>query len=654
VYLKTIEINNYRLLANVEINLDTNTTIIVGRNNSGKTSLMDLINKVTHGNKLTFHDYPISCREGFYKATERYINNEISYADFVKGVLCPSIKFSVSYELEKPEESLGALAPFIIDTDMDTTIAAILSEYRFTISEENFKECFTMEQDEADINDKISYSSIQKIIKKQFSSFFTLVIEAINPKDKSDKQNKTLNELSELFPVYIIRAERGMDESELINRNPLSSILTRLFKADIEDTYSDVQNETQKLRSLVAKTNEDIEEKTNVLLADIVQKSLGFGYPNAEEMKFKAITQIALEEQIKSHTDLSYIEAGLNEELPSTYNGLGYKNLIKIEFELAEFSKQIEDNIEVAVPLLFLEEPESHMHPQLQQTFVKFLTSFIAKISSKAIQVLLTTHSSHIANAVPFSQIRYVQKQKNQINYKDLGEFYNTNKKNADFIHKYLTISRCDLFFADKAILIEGTAERLLIPDMINKCESFYQSKAPTLSSQYYSLIEVGGAYAHIFCPFLEYLGIPTLIITDIDSVDDNRRKTYVSNGTQSSNSTINWWVRRVLGLKDKDKVTLKNIINLNDDKKTNGLCHIEYQTFEGGLCGRSLEESIMNANRALYGICDNPAETDIDFDDKKKTDFALELLLEKSDYKIPSYIQNGLCWLDKQKVLGN
>jgi predicted ATP-dependent endonuclease of OLD family len=91
---------------------------------------------------------------------------------------------------------------------------------------------------------------------------------------------------------------------------------------------------------------------------------------------------------------------------------LGYKNLIKIVFALAGFSKEIANNIEIVVPLLFLEGPESHMYPQLQQTFVKFFTKVLNKISTKTIQVLLTTHSSHIANAVSFNQIRYIQKQK--------------------------------------------------------------------------------------------------------------------------------------------------------------------------------------------------------------------------------------------------
>jgi predicted ATP-dependent endonuclease of OLD family len=656
MYLKTIHIKNYRLLTDVEIHLDTTTTIIVGRNNTGKTSLMDLINKVTQAYKLAFHDYPISCRDSLYRATGDYISNKINYSDFIKTVSCPSIKFVVSYDLEKPNQPLGALVPFIIDTDIDTTTAIILAEYKFSIPEENFKECFSIEQNDHESSKKISYESIQKIIKKHFHSFFNLSIEAINPNDDLDRQNKNHNELSELFPVYIIRAERGMDESELVNKNPLSPILSRLFKTDIDDIYSDLQEEAQKLRSYVEETNEKIEEETNKLLEDIVQKSLDFGYPNAEEMQLRAITQIVLEDQIKSRTDLAYVEQGLSEELPSTYNGLGYKNLIKIEFALVEFSKQIINNEETAVPLLFLEEPESHMHPQLQQTFVKFLTDFLTKISTKTIQVLLTTHSSHIANTVPFSQVRYVQKLKGRVIYKDLSEFYAINKDNADFIHKYLTISRCDLFFADKAILIEGTAERLLIPDMIKKCgeANIYKSKPPKLSSQYYSLIEVGGAYAHIFCPFLEFLGMPTLIISDIDSVDDSLTRTYVSTGTKSSNATIKWWVRRALSLKESEIISLDKIIELDDTKKTNGICHIEYQTHENGLCGRSFEEAIINANRNLYKVKVDPTENDIDFNNMKKTDFALELLLEKVDYKVPDYIQNGLCWLDEQKVLGN
>jgi predicted ATP-dependent endonuclease of OLD family len=653
MYLKTIHIKNYRLLADVKIDLDTATTIIVGRNNTGKTSLMNIVNKVTQGKKINFHDYPINRRDVFYKATEKYINGEISYSELKENIVCPSIKFEVNYKLDNFDLSLGALSPFIIDMDIDTEIAIIIAEYRFSISEEKFKECFSDVQNE---NKSIDDKYIYKTIKKRFSSFFDLIIEAINPNDVLDKQLKTHKELKELFPIYIIQAERGMDESEQPNKTPLSPILSRLFKTDVDDMYLEVQDETIEFRNIIDKLSEAVEEETNKSLSNIMQKALNFGYPSVEEMQFKAITKISLDEQIKNNTDLAYVEQVLNEELPSTHNGLGYKNLIKIVFALAEFSKQIVNNIEITVPLVFLEEPESHMHPQLQQTFSKYLTGFLKNISVKSVQILLTTHSSHIANVVPFNQIRYAQKFKTKVIYKDLSEFYSSNQSNADFIHKYLTISRCDLFFADKVILIEGTAERLLIPDMIKKCEEagLYKSEAPQLPFQYYSLIEVGGAYAHKFYPFLDFLGIPSLIITDIDSVGDNLKKSYVYDGTKTTNATIKWWVRRTLNLDEKDDVSLEIIKKFDDSQKTIGKCRIEYQTNENSLCGRSLEEALINANRDLFGIKANPTEEDIDFPNVKKTDFALKMLLEKSNYNVPAYIKSGLCWLDEQEVLSD
>lgn len=146
----------------------------------------------------------------------------------------------------------------------------------------------------------------------------------------------------------------------------------------------------------------------------------------------------------------------------------------------------------------------------------------------------MSTHSSHIANIVPFKNIRYLRKKSNQVICKNLNEFCGEKdrmgeeyEKNIDFLRKYLTLSRCDLYFCDKAILVEGAAERLLLPDMIKKCERAgkFAGVTPTLTSQYCTIIEVGGAYAHRFFDFVDFLEIPTLILTDIDFVDKNQRK---------------------------------------------------------------------------------------------------------------------------------
>ena len=111
------------------------------------------------------------------------------------------------------------------------------------------------------------------------------------------------------------------------------------------------------------------------------------------------------------------------------------------------------------------------MHPQMQNSFADYLEQYLDKISSVHIQTFLTSHSSHIANTMSFSKIRYAQKTNNGVVYKNLKLFADNHPDNTEFIKKYLTLSRCDLFFADKVILVEGASERLLIPDMIKKCD---------------------------------------------------------------------------------------------------------------------------------------------------------------------------------------
>ena len=248
------------------------------------------------------------------------------------------------------------------------------------------------------------------------------------------------------------------------------------------------------------------------------------------------------------------------------------------------------------------------------------------------------------------------KKSKSGVVYKNLDIFAKENVDNMDFIKKYLTLSRCDLFFADKIIFVEGASERLLIPDMIEKCEKekLFDSEKYKLPAQYYALIEIGGAYAYKFIPFADFLGLPCLILTDIDSMIDGRTKAVVSKGKTTSNATIKWWMRKIKGIpqNSKDMISLADINSATDAEKTLGKCHIEYQTLENGICGRSLEEAVMNVNRNHYGLVDPVAEEDLDFTEKSKTDFALNLICNNPNYSIPQYIKNGLIWLNKQRVL--
>ncbi len=653
--LSKISIRNYRLLVDAELNVDKTITLIVGRNNTAKTSCMDLIEKVLKNGSLSYNDYPLNKRKYASILLAQLMRRKMSFSRFCEKLPTTSIDFLIDYSLDDPDANLGALSPFIIDIDVDTTTAAIRAEYRLKIDEESlrtiFEPCFYATGTFA-----LNFDETRDVCIANFSKIFGLTIYAINPKDEKDIQVKSQKELAELFPFYIIPAERVLGEAGGQNNSSLGSLITNYFSVDIENLDHKIVTEVKVLRDTVETANKAIQRESSAILSSIVSKAVGFGYPNTEELQLGVNTRLQIDNQIKDQTELTYTSKLGGESLPSSHNGLGYKNLIKIEFLLADFAEKIKQGSTSCIPVLFIEEPESHMHPQMQHTFASYLETFLNKISDVHIQTFLTSHSAHVANTVDFSRIRYAQKTTKGVKYKDLNTFGQKNTYNMDFIKKYLTLSRCDLFFADKVIFVEGASERLLLPDMIRKCDEdhLFNSQTYKLPAQYYALIEIGGAYAYKFISFVNFLGIPCLILTDIDAMLDGRTKAVVSEGKITSNSTLNWWVRRLKNLPDEDtsKIDLSEIIALSTEQKTLGKCHVEFQVKEDGLCGRSLEEAIQNVNRAHYGLNDPVLEGDLKFTDKSKTDFALNLICEKPDYIIPKYITDGLVWLNDQKVL--
>lgn len=652
--LSKIAIKNYRLLVDAELEVDINTTLIVGRNNTAKTSCIDCINSILKGIPFSYDDYPIEKRSALISAIEKYMNKEISYASLLERLDYISIVFFVDYSLDDPDDNLGALSPFIIDVDENVSTALISVEYRLKMDEKNLWDLF----EPYFYNDgkyEPNVDEARRAFISHFNRIFGIIIYAVNPTNQNDRQIKSQKELTDLFPLYTIPAERVLGEDGAQNDSSLGKLITNFFNVNEDDLDPTVAKEICELRRIVEEANKNVQKQSDTLLSSVVQKAIGFGYPNREELQLAVATQLSIDEQIKNQTKLTYISGSTKEALPGSHNGLGYKNLIKIEFLLAGFAKEIEINSTSCIPLLFIEEPESHMHPQMQNAFAEYLEKYLEKISSVHIQTFLTSHSAHIANTVDFSKIRYAQKTNNGVVYRNLKAFADSNPENTDFIKKYLTLSRCDLFFADKVILVEGASERLLIPDMIAKCDSskLFESREYKLSAQYYSLIEVGGAYAHIFIPFINFLDIPCLIITDIDSIDDSHKKVVVSKGTKTSNATLKWWATEAKGLRrtDSSTISLADVVSLTKDQKTIGKCHIEFQTKENGLCGRSLEEAMKNVNRDCFGLSDSITEDDLVFKGNK-TDFALDFVCKNPDYAVPQYIETGLVWLNDQNVL--
>lgn len=659
--LSKIRIQNYRLLIDAELEVDSKTTLIVGRNNTAKTSLFECVGKVIRGIPFSFNDYPLSRRTCLYTNLIEYLNRQIDFKDLINQVKPITVEFYVSYSLDDPDENLGALSAFIIDVDEDTTTALIRIICSLRTDEHAVSNKLKSSCCDADGN-LLPADDFHFAIANIFKELFVSSIYAVNPKNEDEKQLKTFNDLSQLFPIQIIQAERRLGEDGTRD-DSLSTLIVNFFDGSEEEFSPDIVGQIVELRNTVRNNERQMQQNSNRILSSLVSKAVGFGYPNGEELQLGVLTKLDIDEQIKRHTQLTYTAEESGEQLPSEYNGLGYKNLIKMEFLLASFANSVETVGDACIPLLFIEEPESHMHPQMQRAFAEYLENYLAKVSSAKIQTFLTSHSAHITNTMEFSKIRYAKKTKFGVTYKNLNTFAKKHPSNTEFIRKYLTLTKCDLFFADKAILVEGASERLLLPDMIEKCANNgdFDSQEYRLCDQYYSVIEIGGAFAYVFLPFVEFLDIPCLIITDIDPVKRNKGNddkvhyisAQVSQGETTSNETIKRWIRTNGVLPDNTSIIpLDRILSMSSIEKTRNRCHIEFQTKEDGLCGRSLEEAIRNVNRSYYKLGPDIAEDDIKFSGTSKTDFALELISECNDYVIPDYIRCGLQWLNDQSVL--
>lgn len=354
MHLANIKIRNYRLLINADLKVDDHTILIVGRNNTAKTSCFELIDKVLKNKVLSYDDYPLNKRKYAYILLAQFMRGKLSFEKLCKKFPITSIEFLVDYSLDDPDMNLGALAPFIIDVDIDSTVAIICVEYGIKISEESlramFESCFFE-------NGNLVHSNIEDVrdvCMANFSKIFGLNIYAVNPKDDAERQLKEHKELTNLFPFYVIPAERMLGENGEHNSNSLGNLISNYFSVDIENINSEVVDDVKELRKAVEKANIKIQRQSNELLGNIVNKAIGFGYPNAEELQLGVDTRLQIDDQIKDRTELTYISAGIGESLPSSHNGLGYKNLIKIEFMLAEFAEKIKMENIACIPLLFM------------------------------------------------------------------------------------------------------------------------------------------------------------------------------------------------------------------------------------------------------------------------------------------------------------
>ena len=310
---------------------------------------------------------------------------------------------------------------------------------------------------------------------------------------------------------------------------------------------------------------------------------------------------------------------------------------------------------------------------------------FLVEHTGLNTQLVLSTHSNHVVNELDLNCMRYFRREVDSTlsipisNVVNLSNTFGTDDATKRFVTRYIRLTHCDIFFADAVILVEGPAEKILVPKFIKKED---------LDSYYISVIEVNGRHAHSFRSLLEKTGIATLVVTDIDAAEKKtgedgkehdssvitaKRKNY-----HTGNPTIKTWIAGaekiddLLTLTEAEKIVgniriaFQTPINVKWDEKKDDVTEICPYTFEDALVMTNL--SLFQQDRlgkqgaitTIGNLCKNSTSA-IELQTKifeklehkggfQKADFANGLLYSEQfdSLESPAYIREGLIWMKK------
>lgn len=691
-----ITVKNYRLLKDFSMDLEDELSLVVGKNNTGKTALLTVMDKFLNksdSDKFSFEDINIELQNNIKTLVE---NGKHDCDDFIPiGI---EMKLIIKYD---NTDNLANLSCVMMDLDPNNFF--ILLSFSYTLGYESlvklrkdyalFK---SKEQKKAMDNNNYQDKDLFHFLKKHYQNYFKSSRKSLSCSKENgeedggdsidlDKENISLKNI---INFKFITARRDVTNKE--GDKTLSIQASRIYSK----TY-DRKEQTDQIEEFKDKLIDTDDELTKVyegLFKKTVEKVKKFGGLEKEESIISIESTLQHRKLIEGNTTVKYAYG--EHYFPESYNGLGYMNLISIIFEveiLIQEFKRKKNEIPADINLLFIEEPESHTHPQMQYVFINNIKNLLGEGIIREdkiwnLQYIVSTHSSHIVAESDFNDIRYFKRvgdaeviakslKSLEGEYKEAGE-----EKNFRFLKQYLTLNKAELFFADKAIFVEGDTERILLPAMMKKVDQ--ENKENPLLSQNISLVVVG-SHSHVFEKFIDFIGIKTLIITDIDSAREDSKACKVNdpNAKISTNNSLKFFLGTALSeLKSKNLEQKR----LNKSEKTEKWIHddkghvqIVYQVEENSgkesYHARSFEDAFVHINKGFlnnnkdkfnsltiihFECLENGDYRPYEFTQKaikKKPSFAVEILLNStedkegnkfSNWNIPTYIKEGLIWL--------
>lgn len=709
--ISKIEVDNFRLLNNFSLIPENNLSLIIGKNNTAKTSLLTVLDKFINYQEskgFVFNDLNIITQ----KKIKGYFSLALPEEEKYEPIKI-SLRIYISYS---DSDDISKLSRLFVDLDPQNNTVILSYEYildyeGLTRMHDDFSDSIT----KVKIKPKTTFPDemfIDKFLNLGIGKYFRFEIKSVrfNPQTSSLKGSPFIligstKQIKDIISFHYISARREVSNKH--NNSVLSQQVVNIFNANEDnDTLKEAFKD---LRKTLVQSDHEISDVYVAIFNDIANVIKRFGGMSAGDTQIRVMSNLKPEELLKNNATIVYQHEGQN--LPEHFNGLGYMNLISILFELdstLNYIRRSKTEAPADVNLLFIEEPEAHTHPQMQYVFIKNIKQLMQDKLSRGdgiivnLQCLISTHSAHIVTNCDFDDIKYLKRLPSgaTVEAKNIQELQALYEKEGEpgktayrFLKQYLTINCSELFFTEKAIFVEGDSERILLPSMMMKLDKKYPQKLPLLS-QNISIIDGAGSHSKIFAKFVEFIGLKSLVITDIDTYYDESRddgtSVHTSCPSSAPNALFTWNTSlRFFHARGGDN-GCKYFCDLDISEKTvgydpkagvwkpmpHGNVFTAYQYgIDGAYGGCSFEDTFIAENKnfilkhgekfeslsskwfAKFKNTSDPftlAQKGI----KKKSAFALDILLyelridkavdSEDAWVVPCYIEEGLEWLRK------
>lgn len=743
--IEFVEIANFRKLLSTRVGLSPERTVFVGANNSGKTSAITALRYFLvdrERSNFCFNDFTLShwpainemgsVWEATHSANQplpkpewdhvlplldvwlQVAENEVHYVQKILPTLdWDGGRLGVRMRLE-PKDAVQLQRDYIEARAQALTLqeaGAALAQKQSKVAD--------------DFQVAIWPQNLVEFLQRRLMALFTVRAYVLDPITCVDPEHglakpQVLNDsepidgdpFRDLIRIDEISAQRGFGlAGDDNNEDAISTVSgSRKLSTQLRQYYArhlDPYENPDAQDLLALKAIEEAQQAFNLRLNDGFKSPLDemhkLGYPGVTDPKLRISTRLRPVEGLNHDAAVQFVvpihdgEKASDLYLPESSNGLGYQNLISMVFRLMAFRdswmrvgkakhKASEETMIPPLHLVLIEEPEAHLHTQVQQVFIRQAHKILRNHDELrtslnfATQMIVSTHSSHIAHECEFESLRYFRRLPGGektiptscvIN---LENAFGIDQDTKRFVTRYLRVTHCDLFFADAAVLIEGPAERILVPNFANN-----HTELKKLSESYITWLEIGGSHAHKLRSLIEKIGLTTLIITDIDSCNAAGASSPPLRGANytTRNTTLRkWWpfindLDPLLDKSEEEKVKTYSAENFSVRVAYQSPIQVSFKGTTAEALSYTLEDSIVMANLDLFeslpgdGLIAKFRNTIAVSPDLKALSVALKIALEgggKAEFaldlleiedplllKPPAYIRNGLVWLASQ-----